>query len=186
MNNMCFAVYVSKTFTDVYPDVDSFVQAQKETGLIKISDDSLRTLYSLIYAQYGDRDVLADTDRQFNYQIASKIYQYGQAWEAKVKVQDTITEFNEEDLTMSGRSILNSANTAGERPQNYDEVINKIQAQNVSTSRKGKLDAYMSLADSIEDYHTKEFISKFEELFSIWPTGYPDDNYWIPDEWLEN
>lgn len=74
-----FNVYVSKTFTDVYPTANEFVGAQKATGLVKISDDSLMTLYGLIFAQYGDRDVLADTDYQFNMQIASKIFKYGQA-----------------------------------------------------------------------------------------------------------
>lgn len=179
-----FACYRSKLFTDVYPDVNSFIQAQKSTGLIKISDDSLTSLYGLIYSQYGDRDVLADTDYQFNMQIASKIFKYGQAWETRVNIQNAITKLNEEDIREGTMVVTNSANTSGIRPTTPDELLNKIDAQGVNRYKKSKVEALESWKDTIETDVTTEFINRFEELFSAWPSGSPDDEYWIPKEWL--
>lgn len=73
--------------------------------------------------------------------------------------------------------VTNSANTSGIRPTTPNELLNKIDAQGVNRYKKSKVEALEGWKDTIETDVTTEFINKFEELFSIWPTGYPDDNY---------
>ncbi|MBP5595975.1 MAG: hypothetical protein J6Y02_11385 [Pseudobutyrivibrio sp.] len=78
--------------------------------------------------------------------------------------------------------VTNSANTSGIRPTTPDELLNKIDAQGVNRYKKSKVEALESWKDTIETDVTTEFINRFEELFSAWPSGSPDDEYWIPKE----
>ena len=166
------------TFTDIYDNAEDFVNDYKTSGLyidagndkdkisIKISDDSAKTLYYLLYAKYGNSSIRNWDETQFKYKLFSTIFMYGPSWEKRLEVQAKLRDLKEPDLINGSTMIYNHASHDGTPPSTQTtEEINTINDQNVTKNKRSKLDAYNLLLSLLETDVTNEFLNKFKPLF---------------------
>ena len=170
------------TFTDIYNNAEDFVNDYKTSGLyveyidpnndpnkkisIKISDDSVKTLYYLLYARYGNSSIRNWDETQFKYKLFSTIFMYGPSWEKRLEVQAKLRALKEEELTLGAKQIFNHSYNPSTAPSTdtLDELTT-INDQNVTKNQRSKLDAYNLLLSLLETDVTNEFLNKFKPLF---------------------
>ena len=169
------------TFTDIYNNAEDFVNDYKTSGLyieyvdpnnnsnkisIKISDDSAKTLYYLLYARYGNSSIRNWDETQFKYKLFSTIFMYGPSWEKRLEVQAKLRALKDEELTLGAKQIFNHSYNPSTAPSTdtLDE-LKTIDDQNVTKNQRSKLDAYNLLLSLLETDVTNEFLNKFKPLF---------------------
>ena len=68
----------TRTFTDIYPDVQTFLNEYANNGIpTTIQQSSCQTLYYLIYSRYGNSHIANNDENQFKYKVFSIIFMYG-------------------------------------------------------------------------------------------------------------
>lgn len=166
-NCSLFGNFITRKFTDIFPDVDTFVDEYKNNGIPNlISDESASTLYYLLYARYGNSHIVNADENQFKYKLWSTTFMYGPTWEKRLDIQDKLRNLSDEDLRIGTKQINNHAYNPGTAPTTSTlEELNYINEQGTLNYKKGKVDGYMWLMDALKTDVTKSFIDKFEDLF---------------------
>ena len=140
MNNSLYGNYRTKRFTEVFPNYEVFKEFYTNQCAIplSISEESLRTLFYLLYARYGN-DVVANSDQnQFKYLMGSIIFQYGPSWEKELEVQKTLRGLTESDLIEGSKQINNHAYNPQTEPTTSTTVeLDYIDDQNVNKYSRG-------------------------------------------------
>lgn len=155
-------------FTDIYPNVDTFLTQYKSIGIpTTISEESVNVLYFLLYSRYGSEYIAASDRNRFEYNLFAIIWQYGPTWEKRVEIQKKFREMTEDELLKGSTQIYNTADNPGTAPTTSTlEELQYINHQNTTKSIRSKLDAYGMLESLLEKDVTGEFLDKFKKLFN--------------------
>lgn len=162
--------YRNRKFSDLFESADEFLDAYKESGLYasnnKISDDSCKTLFYLLYSNYGNSTIASSDENQFKYQIFTTIYEYGPTWEKKIDIQNKVRGLTDPELIAGGHVIYNSALNPGTAPSTQSlEELTYINSQNTTNYKKSKIEAYSLLYQMLITDVTREFLNKFKRFF---------------------
>lgn len=174
-----FGNYLTRIFTDIFPDESTFLEDYKAVGFpYQLSDQNIKTIYYLLYARYGNSHIASMDETQFKYKLFSTIFMYGPTWVKRLDVQEILRNMTEEELMTGSRALLNRSDNPSQPIFSTDNLNNTItegtdsdtelptiNSQNVSKFRKGKLDAYMNLLALLETDVTEEFLLEFRKLF---------------------
>lgn len=179
--------YRNKKFTDIWSNVDAFLDDYKNNGIsASIADGSATTLFYLLYARYGNSTIASSDETQFKYKVFSTIFMYGPTWEKRLEVQKGVRQLLtvdkdgnpilSQEILDGGKAVYNTAlnpaqpvaggggATAGEGTNTLDE-LQYINQQNTTKYKKSAVDAYAILTNLLETDVTEEFIAKFKKLF---------------------
>ena len=184
MNNSLYGNYRTRTFTDIWGDVTSFVTAYKESALSgAITDENLNILYYLLYASYGNSHIASSDENQFKYKVYGIIYKYGPTWESRLKIQKELRDLiGSPELLTGSVNIYNHSFNPSTAPSTATlDELETIDDQNVSKRKRSKLDAYSMLYEMLVSDVTSEFIKKFSGCFlrivePELPLWYVEDN----------
>lgn len=162
-----YGAYRTRTFSDVYGSVDEFVAEYNTIGLpTLVSEDNIKTLYYLLYANYGNSNIASSDENRFRYKLFSTIWQYGPTWEKELSIQAKLRGLTEDQLMQGSKQIYNNASNPSTAPSTgTDEELTYINMQNVTKSKKGILDAYAMLDSLLRQDVTALFIGRFKGLF---------------------
>ena len=174
-----FGNFMTKTFADEFKSADDFLNEYKANGIpATISDDSVKTLYYLLYSRYGNSNIANADENQFKYRVWSTIYSYGPTWSKKMEIQNKFRTMSEDDLITGTRVLYNhsyatsqpifeldSQNRVVSEGTDSDVELPTINDQNVNKTRKGKIEAYGMLVALLEEDITTRFLDKFKDLF---------------------
>lgn len=141
MSNM-IPQYDTRIFTDVWEDVEKFIDDYKHVGIpALISDSNATTLYYLLFARYGNNPIANYDETQFKYKVFSIIFQYGPTWEKRLSVQSTLRGLQLSDLIDDGglselftHTGNSSSNTSNAGTNSKVSSSNTSNTGNVSTS----------------------------------------------------
>lgn len=164
-----YGTYRQLKFTDAYDSVDKFLKDYKNNGLpITISDESVTTLYYLLYGRYGN-DIIASSDiNRFKYRLFSLIWQYAPTWEKKIEIQRKLRLLTEQDIIKGSRQIYNHATNPSTEPStDSDDELAYINDQNVSKNQRGILEGYEALTMLLKNDVTQELLNRFQKLFLV-------------------
>lgn len=155
------------TFTDIYQDVDSFLSDYKSNGIQPIiKDDSVKTLYYLLYSKYGNSVIASSDTNRFKYELFAIVFSYGPTWEKELDIQSKLRNLTEDELLMGSTNINNQAMNPGTAPSTqYLDELPAINQQIVSKYKKDKMTGYATLMDLLKRDVTESFLSKFKKLF---------------------
>lgn len=195
MNCNCspYGNFRTRTFAEIFTQegedsVNIFTNDITNCGIpLKIREDSLTTLFYLLYARYGNSHISSSDENTFLYKLASTIFMYGPSWEKRVEIQDALRSLTEADLLKGSSAIYNTANAPGTSLADVTDEEGKvdyISGQNTTDYRKSKMEGYATLASLLETDVTKEFIDKFANLFL--KIVQPYDPLWYVTEEVEN
>lgn len=163
--------YSTKTFADVWPDCDGFCEDYQKSpfgdrGALTLSADSMKTLYYLLYARYGNSPIANLDENQFKFKVWSTVFQYGPVWQKKLDIQSKLLELTEDELRAGSIMIYNHAFNPGSEPGTATTgELGYINDQNTSRAKKSKIDAYTALWDILVTDVTETFLRHFQKLF---------------------
>lgn len=172
MSSNMLPEYSTMTFTQIWDEADEFVDEYKSSGLYisnsKVSDDSVTTIFYLLYARYGNNPIANRDINQFKYKVFATIMQYGPTWEKRLSVQKAIRDLTVDDIRLGSKAIYNQAMNPSTTPTTSAlEEITYINAQNTTNYKKSPLEGYSILLDLLNTDVTKEFIDKFKICFKV-------------------
>lgn len=162
-----FGNFRTKKFTDVWNEFDDFKDDYDSSALSgAISDESVETLYYLLYARYGNSTIANFDENQFKYKLFSIIFMYGPSWEERLSLQKKIRSLTDQDLVNGTKVIYNHANNPSTTPSTSDLTeLNFINDQNTSNYKYSKIQGYQLKWELIRSDVTNEFLTKFKDLF---------------------
>lgn len=148
-------------------DVDAFIEEAKTNGIpLLISEDTTRTAYYLLLAEYANSTISNDDENQFKGRLFLTIFKYGPTWEKRLDVQAKIRALTEDDILRGAKQIVNKADHPGTQPSTASlEELPMISEQTAVTSRRDKLTGYNNLLALLETDVTASFLDKFRPLF---------------------
>lgn len=159
--------YNTVLFTQIYNEVETFIEDYKTNGLpTTITDDSAKTLFYLLFARYGNNPIANLDITQFKYKLFATVFQYGPTWEKRLEIQNNLRNLSEADLLAGSKAIYNHAYNPSTNPGTSSlEELSYINDQNTTNYKRNKLEAYTVLMGVLETDVSEEFINKFQPLF---------------------
>lgn len=166
-NKSLYGNYRQVKFTDVYPDVATFLSDYTSNGIkTTISQDSATTLYYLLYSRFGNSVIASSDTNRFKYDLFGTIFSYGPTWEKKLDIQEKLRNLTDDELFAGSTQIHNHAYNPGTAPStNTLDELPAINEQNTSKYKKDKMSGYAMLVSLLDTDVTESFISKFKKLF---------------------
>lgn len=157
----------TRTFVEIWNNEEAFANDYNNNGIpVSISAVSLKTLFYLLYARYGNSNIASSDENQFKYKVFSTIFMYAPAWEKRLDIQKKLRELSDEEIMKGSTAIYNSALNPSTAPSTATlEELPYINQQNATKYKKAKMDAYATLYALIETDVTEELIGKFKKLF---------------------
>lgn len=174
--------YNLSSFGDIFTSADNFLEEYLNSGLAieanKLSDNYTKTLWYLLASRYrNSRPKMYDINR-FKAAIFATIFEYGPTWEARLKAQSEIRKLldDPDGALLEGATAIYNHSINPSRPPATDafEPLPTVNDQNANKWKKGKLDAYATLMDSLKTDVTESFLSRFDKYFREWLS--PDGN----------
>ena len=163
--------YRTRKFNEIYEVFDSFNEDYtffSNAGLNAnfSSENTIKTLFLLLSARYGNSSVSNSDENQFKLRMFSIIFQFGPTWEKRLNIQKELRDLDLEDLQLGSTAIYNHSYNPSQPPstQSLNELPT-VDDQNVTKHKKSKMDAYANLMALLEKDVTEEFIRKFRDLF---------------------
>lgn len=169
MFNSLYGNYRQVKFTDIYPDVTSFVTDYTSSAIpTTISNDTATILYYLLYSRYGNSTIAASDTNRFKYDLFATIFSYAPTWEKRVDIQKKLRELSDAELITGQTTINNHSYNPSTAPatSTLDELTT-INEQVTMKGKRDKLTAYTELSRALWTDVTEQFLDKFQKLFLI-------------------
>lgn len=163
-----FGNYLTKTFSDIWSDYNSFKKSYDECGLTDalLTDNNLKKIYFILTAEYKNSHISNSDETQFTDKFISRVWQYGPLWLKKLEYQENIRNLTTSELQEGSRNIYNHSFNPSTEPSTQDtNELPTVDDQNVSKFNKSKIEAYMQAFSFLDADFTKEFVDKFKKLF---------------------
>ena len=169
--NSLYGNYRTRTFTEIFPDEDTFVNEVRESRLNNpsITIEHLQQLYYLLYAAYGNSNIASSDENQFKYKMYTIIFNKGGKWQKNLEIQERLESLTESEITQINKVITNHAFNPGEIDAmdngiDGETLLNYINDQTANTMKGSILTAYNNYITLLLDVST-DFIREFKPLF---------------------
>lgn len=187
--NSYYGGYRTRTFADIFPDVDTFKEewyntafSADDAGTMESLSTFLPKIYYMLYAHYGNSHIAFSDENQFKYYVWSLLYQYGPTAVKEREIQDVLVKMTEEELVLGGKAIYNHSYNPNTEPSTSTlEELLTINDQNTTNYKKSKLEGYATLQALLKKDVLDEFIHRFSKLFiKVLAPDYP--LYYVTEE----
>ena len=166
--NTYYGGYRTRTFSDIFSTYESFEDAYNQIGMtIDFNEHlSLKQLYLMLYAHYGNSHIAYSDENQFRYYLFSIIFQHGPSVIKQREIQIRLTKLTEEELLSGGKTVYNHSFNPGTQPSTASlEELLTINDQNTANYKKSKLTGYATLKEVLGRDVIDSFIHTFKKLF---------------------
>ena len=157
--------YRNEKFTDIYPDVQTFLTEYKTSPLYdeEMQDTNLMKLYYLLYAKYGNSTIASSDINQFKYKLYSIIYDQGPIWQKYLYIQKQLRSLSNDEILKSSEYINSHAYNPGQY-MNDNGILDYINDQTKSTTYNATINGYYSYLNTLNSF-TETFLDMFKSLF---------------------
>lgn len=190
MQDAMYFAQTNRKFTEIWPDVTSFVADYKDcqlpmsTYFVAYNDATVPMIYYLLFAKYGNSTIASFDETQFKYQIFTTILNYGPAWLERIKLQKEARALTTDQITEGSTAIYNHAFNPETTPTTQTTTeLSYINEQNVTKYKKPKIDAIMLKWQMMDTDVTEPFLAKFKKYFVMFAGASHQIAY--PDIWEE-
>lgn len=161
----------TKTLSEIYPDVETFIGDYNIFGLTAVpfkEESTLRMIYMLLMGEYASSSIANMSENQFKIRFFTLIMSYGPILERQLEMRKDLLSMSVEELQISAKAIYNQSNNPSTKPTtNTTDELPTINTQNVTKHVRSKLDAYDYLTNMLVGDPTSDFIQRFRKLFII-------------------
>lgn len=162
-------MYNTKTFVDVYEDVDAFKDDYEDMTSFQsneLTTNDITRIYYMLYAKYGNSPISNLDENQFKYKLFMTIWQYAPTWLKRIDIQGKLRSITDDDLIKGAKAVHNHAFNPSTEPSTASlEELTYINDQNTTSYKKSKMDAYGQLWSILVSDVTEEFMARFKPLF---------------------
>ena len=168
-NGSDFGGYKNKSFSEIFPDFETFLNEYKSNGFgVSIKDETVRVIYYAIYATHGEDRPASLNTNMFKYKLWYIIYNYAPTFEKKTELQLKLRSLTDEEILDGTTAIYNHANNSGAPPSSSTKnIFNYVDDQNVTRYTKDKKTGYVELYDLLRDNLIQTMMSKIDKLFNV-------------------
>ena len=167
--------YDTKTFSDIYNNVEDFLTDSEEfLGYFEESDTleerSIKKTFYLLASRYANSPIVNYDEFQWKLKLWDIISDAGAEWQQKSKIQKELRNLNLQsgEAFVGNKMVHNSAFNPETPPVNDStETLGYINNQNVSSKKKGKVEALADIWVMLRSDINKLYLDKFKRLFSI-------------------
>lgn len=166
--NSYYGGYRTRTFSDIFESFETFEDAYNKAGLTIDFNEyfTLKQLYLMLYAHYGNSHIAYSDENQFRYYLFSIIFQHGPRVVKHRELQIKLTKLTEDELLSGGKAIHNHSYNPGTSPSTATlEELLTINDQNTTNYKKSKLEGYTLLKEVLDKDVIDNFIHIFKRLF---------------------
>ena len=139
-NTFMKPMYDTNLFCEIWDSSESFLADYNNTGTdftnqvpTTISQQNALMTYLLLFSRYGNNPIANYDVTQFKNKIFTIIWQYGPAWEKRLKMQEDIRGLTLEEITAGTKTQWGSEGTQSQTNTGSDTTINN-HAYNPSTA----------------------------------------------------
>ena len=163
-----FGHFYTLTFSDNFPSAADFIREYRESELGDVntentlSNQSLTSLYYLLYARYGNSHTIFTDSTQFKYNVFSIIFMYGPTWERRLALQNKIRNLTDEEMMDGSTATHTHADNPGTKGPVIDDYID---SQNTTKYKKSKIEGLALASELLNTDVTRDFINRFSKLF---------------------
>ena len=133
-------MYDTNLFCEIWDSSESFLADYNNTGTeftnqvpVTISQQNALMTYLLLFSRYGNNPIANYDVTQFKNKIFTTIWQYGPAWEKRLKMQEDIRGLTLEEITTGTKTGWTSDGSQSQTNTGSDTTINN-HAYNPSTA----------------------------------------------------
>ena len=133
-------MYDTNLFCEIWDSSESFLADYNNTGTeftnqvpTTISQQNALMTYLLLFSKYGNNPIANYDVTQFKNKIFTTIWQYGPAWEKRLKMQEDIRGLTLEEITTGTKTGWTSDGSQSQTNTGSDTTINN-HAYNPSTA----------------------------------------------------
>ena len=139
-NTFMKPMYDTNLFCEIWDSSESFLADYNNTGTdftnqvpTTISQQNALMTYLLLFSRYGNNPIANYDVTQFKNKIFTTIWQYGPAWEKRLKMQEDIRGLTLEEITTGTKTGWTSDGSQSQTNTGSDTTINN-HAYNPSTA----------------------------------------------------
>ena len=139
-NTFMKPMYDTNLFCEIWDSSESFLADYNNTGTdftnqvpTTISQQNALMTYLLLFSRYGNNPIANYDVTQFKNKIFTTIWQYGPAWEKRLKMQEDIRALTLEEITTGTKTGWTSDGSQSQTNTGSDTTINN-HAYNPSTA----------------------------------------------------
>lgn len=139
-NTLMKPMYDTNLFCEIWDSSDKFLADYNNTGTEftnqvppVISQQNALMTYLLLFSRYGNNPIANYDVNQFKNKIFTIIWQYGPAWEKRLKMQEDIRNLTLQEITTGTKTDWSSEGTQSQNNSGTDTTINN-HAFNPSTA----------------------------------------------------
>ena len=139
-NTFMKPMYDTSLFCEIWDSSESFLADYNNTGTeftnqvpATISQENALMTYLLLFSRYGNNPIANYDVTQFKNKIFTTIWQYGPAWEKRLKMQEDIRGLTLEEITTGTKTGWTSDGSQSQTNTGSDTTINN-HAYNPSTA----------------------------------------------------
>lgn len=167
MMNSLYGNYRYRKFAEIWGSAEEFREAYKNNGIKAIlRDDTITTLYYLLYSRYGNSTIASADETQFAYKVWSTIFMYGPTWEKRLEIQAEVREMDIEKFIQGSKAIYNHSYNPSTGPSTASlDELTTIDDQNTTNYKRSVSEAYGALLQLLETDVTAYFLDQFKKLF---------------------
>lgn len=188
MYNGYIGAYTTRTFGEIFPSDDDFVEFYETCGIPAMlkygtpySNFDIRTIYALLCAEYFSSHIASANEDRFKLKVMQLIYQYGPTWQRELYLLDKIRDLSDEDMLKGSTAIYNHALHPDTEPAtDAREFLKYIDDQNVSIYNKDQIKAWIENLSALDDRTTRRLLDKFKNLFV--KIAYPGNTLYYESE----
>ena len=163
--------YRTRSFADIFPDVDTFKDTFRECGLnvASLTDVNLEILYYQLYAQFGNSHISSSDENQFKYRVFMIIYNKGLIWQKSLEIQRTLQNLSEDQIMLSSKYLSSHAFNPGEggtKVTDGEALLDYINDQSSSKQTGPYIASMITYMQSLVDV-SSAFIAEFKKLFLV-------------------
>lgn len=175
-DNLYSQNYRTRSFSEIFPESEDFTGFYNDCGIppkFKESSTAL-TLYYLLLSRYANSHIASSDEERFKYEMMQIIFRFGPTWEKQLEIQDSLRALTDDQITLGNKQIFNHAyNPSSDPSTGSTQELNFINEQNVTTNKRGKLEAYANLNALLERDVTGDFLNQFKKLFTTFTPECP-------------
>lgn len=170
METNLFGTYLTRTFSDIFPDLDtlkSSYEALPTSMQVVESDDDLERIFLLLMSKYKNSHICNTDEDQFILQFFTKLYINAPVYLKKTEILSAVRKLGMDEIQTGATAVYNHAYNPGVTGTSTSDPteLTFINDQNTTKYKKAKTDAYAEYLTLLKQDPTEAFLDRFKDLF---------------------
>lgn len=164
---MTTKTYITRTFSDIYPDTAAFVSDLEEALNFDMTAEEKENLFWLIFSKYGDSNVRYTNEFLFKANLFKRqINVYYPTVLAILREQAKIRDTSDNVFAQAGKMVINSgAHNTALVSTDTTAGIDQLDMQQISNSQRGLFSVIVDKLSAMKSGAEDTFLKRLNPLF---------------------